>query len=151
MQAWGISDFLNDLKLDYRVKDKIILLTDVNDNDLAALYRASYFTLYPSLYEGWGLPVAESLAFGKFCLASKSSSIPEVGGELLEYIDPWDVPGWADRILYYVLNPEEVQKREQSIRNEYRAHSWDESGASIHAACTALLDSADFTDAISNG
>ena len=150
MHGWGVSDFLKDLELDHRVKDKIILLTDVSDNNLATLYRASYLTLYPSLYEGWGLPVAESLAFGKFCLASNSSSIPEVGGGLLEYIDPWDVPSWANRILYFIMNPTEVQKREEAIRQEYRAHTWGDSGASIYAACANLIDSADFADRCAN-
>ena len=145
MRGWGVSDFLNDLQLDHRVKDKIILLTDVSDNDLATLYRACYFTLYPSLYEGWGLPVAESLAFGKFCLASNSSSIPEIAGSLLEYLDPWDVPNWADRIRYYILNPAEVQRREEAIRQEYRVHSWDDSGASIYAACASLIEAGDTT------
>ena len=140
MQGWGVSDFLNDLKLDFRVKDKIILLTDLNDADLAAVYKGSYLTLYPSLYEGWGLPVAESLAYGKFCLASNSSSIPEVGSGLLEYIDPWDVPSWADRIFYYVSNPAEVKRREEAIKEKYRVHSWVDSGAAIYAACSKLYN-----------
>ncbi len=43
---------------------------------LASLYRGARFTIFPSLYEGWGLPVTESLGYGKVCIASSSTSIP---------------------------------------------------------------------------
>ena len=60
----------------------------LTDADLKVLYEGCLFTLFPSFYEGWGLPVTESLAFGKPCIASNRSSIPEAGGKLARYIDP---------------------------------------------------------------
>ena len=73
-------------------------LGHANDAELRALYENCEFFVYPSLYEGWGLPVAEALAFGKFVLASDRGSIPEVGGDLVEYIDPWNASAWAEAI-----------------------------------------------------
>ncbi|WP_163847959.1 glycosyltransferase family 4 protein [Pseudooceanicola aestuarii] len=58
------------------------------DDDLEYLYRHCVFTTMPSLYEGWGLPVGEGLAYGKTGLVSAVTSLPEVGGELVEYCDP---------------------------------------------------------------
>jgi glycosyltransferase involved in cell wall biosynthesis len=55
-----------------------------------ALLRYADATLYPSIYEGFGLPVIESLSVGTPCVASWSSAIPEVGGEVCEYFDPLD-------------------------------------------------------------
>ena len=54
------------------------------------LLKAASFLLFPSMYEGFGLPVAEALSVGTPVLASNSSSIPEVGGSLVEYFDPTD-------------------------------------------------------------
>jgi glycosyltransferase involved in cell wall biosynthesis len=55
-----------------------------------ALLRHAEATLYPSIYEGFGLPVIESLSVGTPCVASWSSAIPEVGGDVCEYFDPLD-------------------------------------------------------------
>ena len=59
-----------------------------SDEDVGALYAACQFTVFPSHYEGWGIPVGESLWFGKACLASNATSIPEVGGPHCRYFDP---------------------------------------------------------------
>ena len=52
------------------------------DRELAWLYGRAAFTVFPSLAEGWGLPIGESLWFGKPCVASDATSMPEVGGPL---------------------------------------------------------------------
>lgn len=128
MPGWGVNDFLCDLKFDDRIKPYIKILNHLSDSDLAYLYSNTQFTVYPSLYEGWGLPVAESLAYGKFCLASNVASIPEVGGELIEYLDPWDVKGWADRLLWYIAHPEEIKLKESNIISHYKVDSWENTG-----------------------
>jgi glycosyltransferase involved in cell wall biosynthesis len=62
-----------------------------SDTELEQLYRSCDFTVYPSLFEGWGLPVGESLWFRKRCIASRAGGIPEVGIDAVDYIDPLDV------------------------------------------------------------
>lgn len=126
MHGWGVNDFMTDLRLDPLIQNRIKVLNNVSASDLVKLYQQSYFTVFPSLYEGWGLPVGESLAFGKFCLASNAASIPEVGGDLVEYLDPRDVPTWATRMAWYISHPEEVRAREQRIAREYKVTSWSE-------------------------
>lgn len=71
----------------------------ISDADLAALYSACLFTLYPSVYEGWGLPVWEGLGNGKFCLSSNQGSLPEAGEEFADYADPWNVDEWPTRSI----------------------------------------------------
>jgi glycosyltransferase involved in cell wall biosynthesis len=61
---------------------------DVTDVELDLLYRKCLLTMFPSFAEGWGLPVGESLAYGKISIASRAGAIPEVGGELSDYINP---------------------------------------------------------------
>jgi glycosyltransferase involved in cell wall biosynthesis len=109
----------------------VTILSNVSDADLALLYRRSMFTVFPSLYEGWGLAVAESLAAGKFCLASNAASIPEVGGDLIEYLDPWDVPLWASRLQYYAENDGALKAAEARIVREYRRPTWESAARTV--------------------
>jgi glycosyltransferase involved in cell wall biosynthesis len=110
--------------LDERFCQRIIAVGVPKDTELAELYRRCLFTVFPSLYEGWGLPVEESLAYGKFCVTSNSSSLPEVGGDWVDYFDPKDV-GDAQRALERALfEPGYVEAREHRIRTSYRPSAW---------------------------
>jgi len=131
MPGWGVNELLSDLQLDMRTKPYIRILNYVSDLDLQYLYQHAIFTVFPSLYEGWGIPVAESLANGKFCLTSNAASMPEVGEDFVEYIDPWDLPAWVERLKWYFSHPEEVLLKEQRIRNEYRPTPWNETASSV--------------------
>lgn len=132
MRGWGVDELFNDLSLDPRIKDDIVPLNHVTDAQLAWLYRNAAFTVFPSLYEGWGLPVVESLAWGKFCLCSNAASLPEAGGEWAEYLDPWDLPAWVERLAHYMQHPEEVAALNARIAREFRAPGWAETSAAIH-------------------
>ncbi|MEJ8847091.1 glycosyltransferase family 1 protein [Variovorax rhizosphaerae] len=134
MLGWRVDDFIYSLRNDPRVEDKIVILDQVTDADLVTLYRHCLFTLYPSLYEGWGLPVAESLAYGKFCLASNAASIPEIAGDILDYVDPWDVPQWTEKIRLYCADPAALRSKEQLIANHYRLSSWENTADQVIAA-----------------
>jgi glycosyltransferase involved in cell wall biosynthesis len=139
MPGWGVNDLMADLRLDPRTKDLIKLLHHVNDADLARLYQHALMTVFPSLYEGWGLPVAESLAAGKCCLASSVASIPEVGGDLVDYVDPWDVPAWAERLLWYFNNPSLVANKEAQIKVSYQPMSWPKCAEDVFSHATGLM------------
>lgn len=139
MPGWGVNDFLADLRFDGRVKDKVKILTNVSDADLNWLYRNTLFTVFPSLYEGWGLAVAESLSAGKFCIASNVASIPEVGGDLVEYLDPWDVQEWADRLQWYMENPHILKQAENRIRAEYDCPTWENTAKTVFGRAKALI------------
>ncbi len=67
------------------------MLGFVPDEDLPALYRGALFCVYPSLYEGFGLPVLEGMACGRAVLTSNVSSIPEVAGNAALLVDPMSV------------------------------------------------------------
>ncbi|WP_085629767.1 glycosyltransferase family 1 protein [Pseudomonas sp. R16(2017)] len=126
MPGWGVGDLLMDINLDPRTKDHIRILNNVSDSDLMHLYHHCMMTAFPSLYEGWGLPVAESLAAGKYCLASSAASIPEVGGDLLDYLEPWDVTVWAAELEKYAFDPAALAAKEEAIRQRYLPVAWKE-------------------------
>jgi glycosyltransferase involved in cell wall biosynthesis len=72
------------------VEKRILHIGLVTDEELAALYNAATALLFPSLYEGFGLPIVEAFACGTPVLASSAASIPEVAGEAVLYFDPED-------------------------------------------------------------
>jgi glycosyltransferase involved in cell wall biosynthesis len=141
MQGWGVENLMKDIELDPRTREYITILNNISDNELVILYKNSQFTVYPSLYEGWGLPIAESLAYGKYCLASNTSSIPEVGGDLIEYLDPYDVNRWSHRLENLSQNTEVLKEMEKSIKNNYAPISWDETGAYVFDVILRLFHS----------
>ncbi len=79
--------------------DKIIFTGYVEENDLPALYNMATIFIYPSLYEGFGLPILEALQCGCRVITSSVSSMPEVGGNAVTYIDPYDVDNLTDAIV----------------------------------------------------
>ena len=89
---WGqgadeIKDLINEFGANER---KILVLNHVSDQMLVELYRGCLFSIYVSQYEGWGLPIGESLWFGKRVLVSNTSAMPEAGEDLVLYADPND-------------------------------------------------------------
>ncbi|MFA5947721.1 MAG: glycosyltransferase family 1 protein [Candidatus Gracilibacteria bacterium] len=82
------------------LKDDVIFTGLVNDKDLIALYNAAFIYVFPSLYEGFGLPPLESMKCGTPVVASNTSSIPEIcGEENALFFDPYDITDIADKIL----------------------------------------------------
>ncbi|MDD2766416.1 MAG: glycosyltransferase family 1 protein [Candidatus Moranbacteria bacterium] len=73
-----------------RIEERVILLGFVPDEDLPALYSGALFFVYPSFYEGFGLPVLEAMSLGIPVLTSDTSSLPEVGGTAVLYAHPDD-------------------------------------------------------------
>lgn len=77
----------------------VVFVERPSDRELAWLYGKCAFTAFPSFSEGWGLPVGESLWFDKPCVASNATAIPEAGGDLCLYGDPYDLESFAPAIL----------------------------------------------------
>ena len=72
------------------IEKRVHFLEDIPDDDLPGLYQNARFFIYPSFYEGLGIPIIEALFSGKAVITSKSSSMPEAAGEGAIYVDPHD-------------------------------------------------------------
>lgn len=138
MHGWGVGDLLKDIELDPLTRGKIIQLNHINDSELRLLYDKAQFCVYPSLYEGWGLPVGEALALGKAVIASNRGSLPEVGGDFVTYVDPWNAQAWADCMYGFANSPEAVQTHERRTRQEYVPRTWAQCGETVMKAISAL-------------
>jgi glycosyltransferase involved in cell wall biosynthesis len=122
--GWHVSDFLHFVKSNPILEDRIEILENVEDEDLAALYKNCLFTIYPSFYEGWGIPISESLRFGKVCLASGSSAMPEAGQNFADYFSPYDSNELFKLVQKYVDHPNLLKQRESEIAKSYRSPTW---------------------------
>ena len=123
-KGWLIQDFMEQLTACNYLDGKVVVLHDVSDGDLAILYQRCLLTIYPSFAEGWGLPVGESLAHGKVCIASGAGAIPEAGGDLADYINPYDVSEGLKRLVRYVDSPRMRRRREREIMRKFEPRSW---------------------------
>lgn len=122
-KGWLIDEFDGILESSEKLQRFIKIIETPSDFDLVALYRNCLFTVFPSFSEGWGLPVGESVWFGKFCLGSNTTSVPEVCGDLIDYVDPVDVDSMTEKIKYLIQNPDYIRSREITIRNA-RLRTW---------------------------
>lgn len=136
--GWGVDDLLEEIKLDPVTRGIIFQLHKVMDDDLRVLYQKSLFCVFPSLYEGWGLPVAEALGFGKPVICSDRGALPEVGSDLVEYLDPWDLPAWVRTIERLWLDEDHRRRLTDRIAREYRTEDWSAAGTEIGRVALGL-------------
>ena len=92
-RGWKAEETLRRLDELQQKKSEILFIEGPTEEELRWLYSACLFTVFPSFFEGWGLPVGEGYWFGKTCAASNTSSIPTVGRDLCEYFSPKDREG----------------------------------------------------------
>ncbi|MGZ4852632.1 MAG: glycosyltransferase family 4 protein [Halobacteriota archaeon] len=113
----------------------------VSDADIQSLYEEADVFVYPSLYEGFGLPVLEAMACGCPIIASNVSSLPEVVGEAGMLVDPYDIEALAYAVST-VLDDDEL-KREMSRKGIAQAQkfSWEKAGAKLLAVCREVTES----------
>jgi glycosyltransferase involved in cell wall biosynthesis len=132
-KGWEIDALL--ARLSTRSHD-VRVLGHVSDDDLAALYSLCTVFCYPSLYEGFGLPVLEAMSAGAPTITSSVSSLPEVGGDAVRYVEPRSVDDIRDALAH--LLGDEAARREMSARGRRRSaeFSWDRAASE----CLQVLD-----------
>ncbi|CAB4621532.1 unannotated protein [freshwater metagenome] len=89
----------------YGLDSKVIRTGRVAESDLDLLYRTATLMAFPSLYEGFGLPLLEAMSRGCPIVASDAGSLPEVAGDAAELVDPIDVAGWASALGALIDDP----------------------------------------------
>jgi glycosyltransferase involved in cell wall biosynthesis len=99
-------------------------LHDLSDTELSICYDACLFTLFPSHYEGWGLPITESLCHGKIPLLADNSSLPEAGGAFGVYFESGAQTALEDRLRTMIGDAAYRQEREDHIARAFMPRSW---------------------------
>jgi glycosyltransferase involved in cell wall biosynthesis len=106
-------------------RDRVRLTGFLPDADLAALYSGAAAFVYPSLYEGFGLPVLEAMQCGTAVITSSTSSLPEVAGDAADYVDPTDEPALVEALARVLSDPSHRAIRRRQALERARLFSWE--------------------------
>jgi glycosyltransferase involved in cell wall biosynthesis len=120
------------------VRDAVRILEGVDDPDLAALYGATVALVFPSLYEGFGIPCLEAMACGAPVIASHAGSLAEVVAGDAIVVDPHDAPAIAAGVFRLL---DDAPFRDDLIRRGYAragAFSWEDSGLRLRQLLARL-------------
>jgi glycosyltransferase involved in cell wall biosynthesis len=135
--GWMMEDFLQTLTTDPRTIGSVHVLQAVDNATLATLYQGAAFCLYPSIYEGYGLPVVEAFFYGKAVLSSNGGALAEVVGEFSPCLDPTDGDRWYRTMKAWIENPKLRAPYEQAIRSRFRHPTWTEAAERFFAIVAA--------------
>ncbi len=116
----SVYEMMDTLKL----RDRIVQLGYVEEEDMPALYTLADAYAYPSLYEGFGLPVLEAMQCGCPVVASDVSSVPEVAGEAAILVDPHDVDAISNAIHTVLTDTPTREKLVASGLGRAEMFSW---------------------------
>lgn len=117
---------------------RVVLLDWLPDRELSLLYRNCLLFVFPSLYEGFGLPVLEALAHGAPVACSRTSSIPEIGGDAALYFNPLSVNDIAEKLQLLYDNAELARRLRESGPRQARRYSWEETAKRVYDIAVAL-------------
>ncbi len=128
------------LARDKVLAERVTLLSNLSDAALTGLYEACEFTIYPSLYEGWGLPITEALCYGKPVIASDVSSLPEAGGVFAVYFEAGSADGLADAVERMSFDAPYRAACTARIAEAFRPRTWREIAVQIEAEIMRLAE-----------
>jgi glycosyltransferase involved in cell wall biosynthesis len=107
------------------LKRWVQFLSAVPDRDLVLLYNAATAFVFPSLYEGFGLPVLEAMACGTPVVATNLTSVPEVTGDAAKLVDPRDEDAFLAALTGILTDPEERARLSRAGLERARQFSWE--------------------------
>ena len=125
--GWLVDEVLAKLHSHPEYDRSLFHLDNVDDATLTTLYRNSAFCVYPSLYEGYGLPPVEALAYGKALIASNGGAIAEVVGSFGLCLDPLDVDGWESAMREWMTDSS-ARAPYEARASEFVPRSWEQAG-----------------------
>ncbi len=107
------------------VRDTVLLVGDVSEDEKPVLYGGATLFIWPSLYEGFGVPVLEAMACGAPVITSNTSSLPEVAGDAGLLIDPTDASAITRAITHLLADTDVRSDLSARGRERARQFSWD--------------------------
>jgi len=123
-----------------RLPEDVIRRDYVTDVELAELYRGADIFIYPSLYEGFGMPPLEAMAVGTPVLTAGNTSVPEVCGGAAIYCDPYSVADLRDKLARMLLDAAGRQELSRRGRERAREFSWEHSARRLAEVLLEVCD-----------
>ncbi|MBO1360866.1 glycosyltransferase family 4 protein [Acetobacter sacchari] len=128
--GWLVDDLMQQIRNSDYLNGHLVIVRGPSDSQIDALYKRSLFTVFPSFYEGWGLPVTESLAHGRPCLISNRASLPEAGGGLVDSFDPDNVSEAFQVIERMIFEPPTLAQAEAVVTG-FKPVLWNDAAQRI--------------------
>lgn len=122
----------------YGVANRVIFTGPITENDKQWFLQKCSAFVFPSIAEGFGLPVVEAMAFGKPLLLSTFTSLPEIGGEVAYYFNSFE-PEAMQQTLQESLNDYHFKKPQKAIQERSALFSWQKSALQYHGIYDSLL------------
>ncbi len=132
---------LKNLVKSMNLQDKVVFPGYVDDNLLAALYQRATVFVFPSFYEGFGLPPLEAMSYGLPVVSSNSSCLPEVLGDAALYFNPYDIKDMAGKISSLLADKEKAKELVQKGYHRLQDFSWQKMAqATLELYCSLLFN-----------
>lgn len=125
-KGWENQEIMQEIE---KNRDYIRYLGYVTDNQLAHIYNLATMFVYPSLYEGFGLPPLEAMACGTPVIVSNVASLPEVCGDAALYVEPTDSSDIKNKILAIAKDENLREELSQKSKAQAALFSWDKSAS----------------------
>lgn len=113
------------------INENVVLPGYVDDDTLQKMYQNALFSIYPSLYEGFGLPPLESMTYGCPAIVSDIPALHEVSGDAGLYTDPFDVADMTAKMNLLAQDEELRQSLKQKGLHQIKLYSWDKSAKQV--------------------
>lgn len=123
------------------ITQRIIAYPHVSDSFLFRLYSGATIFVFPSFYEGFGIPVLEAMQCGCPTVLSNNSSLPEVGGAAAVYFDPFKEGAMHEAIAGLLNNTEKLKRMRTAGEEQVKLFSWDKTAAIHRNVYSHLLES----------
>ncbi len=139
VKGWSYQEIYGEV-VKQGLEQRVTFTGFVDDADLPALYNAATLFTYPSLYEGFGLPVLESMACGTPVIASNQSSLPEVVGQAGVLVDPYDVDALATAMGCLLSSEQQQQQLAQAGLSQAAKFTWAGMATELLALYQKILE-----------
>jgi glycosyltransferase involved in cell wall biosynthesis len=132
-RGWLVDQLMRQID-ELAVEGSLFHFESVDDRELAAIYDGAAFCVYPSLYEGFGLPIVEGFSHAKAVIASTGGALPETVGELSPCLDPNDEEAWFVEVRRWIEDPAARAPYERKIRECKSRLNWEQAAAQFFEA-----------------
>ena len=138
-RGWNNEDFDRALAAN-PCRDDVVLTGYVSSGEKNALYRFADAFVFPSLYEGFGIPPLEAMHWGCPVVAAKAASLPEVVGDAAALVDPLDVESIAEGLRRVLEDRTYAERLRDAGRRQAKKYRWDDSAGRLKAVCAEVLN-----------
>ncbi len=135
--GWGADEAINMINSDPALAGNAMILSGLSDGALSWLHEHCLFAVYPSLIEGWGLPISEALAHGRAVLHATDPAQSEAAQGLMPSVSPDDFDGWRTQIDALIHDAAKRARLERAAREQFRRRSGSDFVDDLFAAITA--------------